>query len=278
VTHTRGVEGGGEADTGGGDAEVEVEVVVQFDAALAERLGEPPTPDAIYLEEASRYRPIATGDIFEGVAVPGPYADAVLAMVVAHPSAMRKGAAMEEWAKAAPVAAVNGVSKKKWTRGHLGVFPLPHLAAVAGTNGFDVEDRPWGALLDFSAPIETANLDVQRRVACLSPDGIHLLLQRLVHADTRVLVREDTLATVFAPKLEELEMLQTWNEELVLPNVEAGGDLSAELAKGAQGFEEVMNASGKSRAASIRELLESGSGVGAAHKLLSAEIRMRRGN
>jgi hypothetical protein len=272
VTETRGVDGHAGGDSDGGDSEF----VAQFDAELAERLGEPPSPEAIYLGEASPYRPIVTGDIFGGIAVPGPYAEAALAMVVAHPSAMRRGAELEEWAKAAPIAPVDGVSKKKWTRGHLGVFPLPRLATIAKKNGFEVEDRPWGALLDFAAPIETAKLDVQRRVACLSPDGIHLLLQRLVHADTRVAVREDTLAAAFAPKLQEIEMLETWNEDLVRPQVDAGGDLAEELATGAQDFEEVMNVKGDGGVTSIRELLESGSGVGTAHKRLAAEIRMRR--
>ena len=272
MTETPGVDDG-EGDFRDGDDGVPVQV----DTALAERLGEPSKPDAIYLDEASLYRPVATGDIFEGVAVPGPHEDSGLAMLLAHPSAMRRGAELEEWAKAAPIEVVKGISAKKWTRGHLGVFPLPRLAAIAEANGFVVENRPWGALLDFSAPIETGTLDIHRRVACLAPEGIHLLLQRLVHADTRVAVREHTLAAVFQPKLEELEMLQTWNEELVFPCVEAGGDLSAELARGAREFEEAMNTTGESRSNSIRELLESGTGAGMAHRLLAAEIGMRRG-
>jgi hypothetical protein len=267
------------AGVGDGDeAARQVDAVsVGFDATLAERLGEPASVEAIYLEEASLYRPIATGDIFDGLVVPGPHADASLVMLIAHPSAMRKGAELEKWAQAAPIAPVQGVSKKKWTKGHLGVFPLPRLAATANANGFELEDREWGALLDFSAPVETAELDVQRRIACLAPEGIALLLQRLVHADTRVAVREDLLAEVFEPKLEELEMLQTWNEEFVLPKVEEdGADLLDELAAAAQDFEEVMNAKTKERPASIRELLESGSGAGTAHRLLAEEMRSRR--
>jgi hypothetical protein len=267
---------GTEAGDGGDGAKTLDEVSVGFDAALAERLGEPTSPEAIYLEEASVYRPIATGDVFEDLVVPGPHADANLGMLVAHPSAMRKGADLEEWAQAAPIMPVEGVSKRKWTNGHLGLFPLPKLSATAKANGFEVEDRAWGALLDFSAPVQTAEMDVRRRIACLTPEGIHLLLQRLVHADTRVPVREDLLAEVFEPKLEELEMLQTWNEELVLPKVEAGADLLDELTAGARDFEEVMNAKTGGRATSIRELLEIRSGAGEAHRLLTAEISLRR--
>jgi hypothetical protein len=255
---------------------------VPEDELLAERLGVPSTPVALYLEEASHYRPISTGDIFKDAAVPGSTTEEAahdLTMVIAHPSAMRKGANLEARARAAPVAPVDGLSRKKWSRGHFNVFPLPLLSTVAKQNGFEIDDRGWGALLELAAPVETAQFDVNRRVACLAPEGVHLLLQRLVHADTRFPVREDTLAHTFAPKLEELEMLQTWNEDLVAPRVGDGADLIDELRSAATAFDEVLGDDERYGAGgmSLRAMLESETHAGEAHRRLAAEIRRRKG-
>ena len=250
-----------------------------FEPLLAERLTFPDPPEALYMEEASVYRPIATGDIFLGVSVPGPSEDLdpPLAMLLSHPSAMRKGAKLEPWARAAPVLPLQGFSKKKWTKGHIDVFPLPLLAAIAAANQFEIDDRGWGVLLGLAAPVATERLDVRKRLACMSPKGIHILLQRLVHADTRVPVRDDLLAEVFAPKLEELEMLQTWNEEFVLPKVEHdGADLFTELDVEAKRFDDVMNSTSPSRTQSIRSLLETEGGHGAAQRLFATDMRALR--
>lgn len=261
------------------DADTEAATSAPYDPLLAERLGAPSEPKDIYLEEASSYRPISTGDIFGGIRVAGSTDEEAshgLAMLVAHPSAMRKGAALEPRARAAPVAPVKNLSRTKWSKGHFNVFPLPLLCPVAKKNGFNIDDRGWAALLEVSAPVETAGLDVRERIACLSPTGIHLLLQKLVHADTRYPVKEDMLARVFAPKLEEIEMLQTWNEELVEPRVADGADLATELAQAAQEFEVVFGETGEFRSISLRSMLEDGRRAGEAQRLLAAEIRSRR--
>lgn len=249
------------------------------DPILAERLGVPSSPQALYREEASVYRPIATGDIFQGVVVPGLTEEETtfnLTMLLSHPSAMRKGARLEPRARAAPIAPVDDLSRTKWAPGHYDVFPLPLLSTVAASNGVKISARGWGVLLELSAPIWTSELDVRRRVACLAPEGVHLLLQRLVHADTRFPVREDLLASVFKPKLEELEMLETWNEDLVAPLVDDATDLAAVLSEAASDFEQVVSRPCHREGMSIRQMLESGVNSGEAHRLLADEIRERR--
>jgi hypothetical protein len=144
--------------------------------------------------------------------------------------------------RAAPVVPVSGVRKTQWTSGFYDIFPLPQLPRVAELAGVELEERGWAARLDLSAPISTDTLSIDRRFACLSPDGIHLLLQRLVHADTRVPVRLDTLAATFVPKLLELDLLYSWNEEFVPARVEARGTLEEELLVAAEEFEDVMDA------------------------------------
>jgi hypothetical protein len=248
---------------------------------VAEKLGAPDDPLDIYLEEASWFRPIACGDVFRDVAIPGAKEEDAgygLMMVIAHPSAMRRGPDLEPKARAASVVPVEGLSRTKWTKGHAGIYPLPRLSEVALGNGFDVEDHEWGwgALLDLAAPIESKGLNVRERLACLSPTGISLLLQKVVYSDTRYAVKQVHIERAFAPKLEEIEMLQTWNEELVRPRVDEGVDLREALQDGAREFDKVMNETNEERTTSIRALLEGGRHSGRAQVLLTAEIRSRR--
>lgn len=229
----------------GDDVEQGATIDAPFDRVIAERLDVPESPEAIYEDEASVYRPISTGDLFHGAQIEGwTGVDAPhdLVMIVAHPSAMRDGATLKRRLRAAPVIPVNGVSSRKWTRGFYDIFPLPKLCETAELGGLVLEKHGWAALLDLSAPASTDALNIQRRFACLSPDGIHLLLQRLVHADTRVPVQLKTLAATFAPKLVELDMLYTWNEELVPARLKAGGTLEDALLVAAQEFEDVADA------------------------------------
>jgi hypothetical protein len=215
-----------------------------FDPVIAEGLGVADSPEAIYEEEASVYQPVSTGDLFHGVEIEALAVMNVphdLVMIVAHPSAMRDGATMKAHLRAAPVVPVNGVSSRKWTSGFYDIFPLPKLRETAELGGLSIEKHGWAARLDISAPCSSDVLNIQRRFACLSPDGIHLLLQRLVHADTRVAVNLKTLAATFAPKLVELNLLYTWSEALVQAHVDAGVTLEDALHLAAQEFEHVMD-------------------------------------
>lgn len=246
------------------------------DPILAERLASPESSKDIYLEEASLYRPIVTGDIFTGLRVPGCLdADANhgLSMIIAHPSVMRQGAQLEERARAAPVAPRNGLRRSQWSPGYYDVYPLPVLTEIAGDNGFDIANRGWCAVLQDSAPIETKLLDVRQRVACLSPLGIEILLQRMVHSDTRVPVKAELIGQVFAPKLEEIELLETWCEELVSQSSE---HLQRDLEEAARDFEGFLSTTSEYSEMRIRDMMESSSQRAGARRLILAEIRRRR--
>jgi hypothetical protein len=208
------------------------------DDGLALGLAEPASPSDLYLEESSPYRPICTGDIFVGHQIVGARPDESaheLVMVLSHPCAMRKGPALEPRVRAAPIMPVSGIKRSSWTTGSYDYFPLPTLADVASWSGFTLENKAWASVLTSAAPLETHDLRVERRIACLSPAGIHILLQRLVHADTRAAIKIDTLAKTFEPQLIELELLETWNE-YTLP--EAPGEV--DLARAAAEFEDLM--------------------------------------
>ena len=80
---------------------------------------------------------------------------------------------------------------------------------------------------------------------------VPLIPKRLVVADTRVAVKIENLALQIAPKLDEIELLQAWNEDLVMPKVDTGGDLVAELLAAANEFDDVCEATSKDRPTSI---------------------------
>lgn len=216
----------------------------ELDTQLAERLGTVEQVLDLYRDEASVYRPILTGDVFFGVPVSG-FTDKEgqwgMTMILSHPCGMRKGAVLEPRALAGPIAQAENLSKRKYTRGHHDRFSLPQLNTVAAQNGFQIEDEPWCTLLDASGRIETSELDVQRRVACLSSKGVVLLVQKLVHCGTRVIVLEKLIAEAMTLALEEIEQLQTWQEDLAAPKVEAGADLNTELGKVAKAFTETLD-------------------------------------
>jgi hypothetical protein len=100
-----------------------------------------------------------------------------------------------------------------------------------------------------------------------------LLLQRLVHTDTRAVVRVRTLGEVFAPKLEEVELLESWLETLV-PDGE-GDDIRIVLADETAEFDRFLSASDSRLECSPRALLESDLRRGEGRRLIEAEIERR---
>lgn len=212
-----------------------------WEPELADRLGSLDA-DALY-EEASWYRPISTGDIFLDVVVPGTTAEeqaSGMTMILAHPSAMRRGAELETRIRAGPIIRDERISRKKYMSAFADLFTLPRLAPAALSNGHTIDNDQWAASLAITGVVESASLDVTRRIACLSPPAVVLLIQKLVNADTRHAVRLDTVENAMLMKLEEIEQLQTWNEEIAEPSVSAGRDLEDALREAAASFEQTL--------------------------------------
>lgn len=246
------------------------------DLELADRLDVPASALSIYLEEASVYRPILTGDVFRGVEVPGSTEQESgydLTMIVGHPSAMREGPKLADRVQASPVFPIAGVRRTAWTPDRFDIFPLPCLRDVAKTNGFDIDHRAWAGDLRLAAPISSGLLDVRSRVACLSAEGVVLLLQRLVHCDTRAAIRLDTLEAVFLPKLNEAELLESWTEEILTAH--PPDDLPAGLAQCAQEFDAFLDMTDEHNEMSLRTMLGGPRHQPAAERLIWAEIERR---
>ena len=167
-------------------------------------LDRPNLSDELYLARGSdveAYRPIITGDIFQGLRVPGSEDDGGLAMVVAHPCSMRQGAHLKPHVQMAVVRNGPPIPLDRWD-GNYGVMPLPELHRPG-----DLSPR---AVFELAGRVPTDELLRHRRMACLSAKGILLLLQRMTFSMTRVVVDLDILLGSIDFVLEEVELLDEW--------------------------------------------------------------------
>lgn len=101
------------------------------------------------------------------------------------------------------------------------------------------------ATFELAGRVRTIDLPLGRRVACLSSQGIVLLLQRLAFGQTRVAVDLDTLHEAIAHVLEEADLLEDW----LRTRCADAADPSAAIQAEEERFEAVMNGtvSGKTR-------------------------------
>jgi hypothetical protein len=173
-----------------------------------------------------------SGDVFDGVALPGAPAHEFL-MVVSHPCSMRRGAELIPRLQALPVSVFQDVPFTDWRDKFFRRFPLPALRSG---------DRPnFAADLTEIGMIPTEGLSLDHRVACLSEKGIVLGLQRLFHCMSRVKVDLNTLATHAQPPLEEAALLEEWNESLAPLQIESAEDRTVILAAEAVRFDGLMS-------------------------------------
>lgn len=142
-----------------------------------------------------------TGDVFDAVEIPGVKGGAGLAMLLAHPCSMRRGAHVRDHVQMARVDVGPAITAAAWD-GNYGVMPLPDLVGPG--------DSRYRATFELAGRVPTATLQLSRRLACLSERGITLLLQRLAFGQTRVVVDLDTLHDAIAHVLEEADLLEEW--------------------------------------------------------------------
>jgi len=194
------------------------------------QLGCPESVEQIYDargEEVDALRPVCQGDIYSGLQMPG-FDDEHPLILIAHPCSMRTGATLRKRLQACPVRAYDKLPLRKWT-GHGKVLPLPELRTDS--------DHHAGFLIETGV-IEAEALKGATRIATLSNDGILFLQQRIVYALTHTIVGLDTLAKFSAVALDEIELLEWWNEEFCADLSDDG--LQAGLDKVAFEFEEFM--------------------------------------
>ncbi|MFP7834907.1 hypothetical protein [Marisediminicola sp. LYQ134] len=169
--------------------------------------------DALYRargNEVSASRPVFTGDVFTGIALPGSTGKIKdrTVMVIQHPCSMRTNGVDLAWqVLVAEVTNRKELSEDEWTTGHFNLMPLPSL-------------RPE---LTSQAQHQAANFDnlymvppdrLTTRIAALSPLGVNLLLQRWVNFSSRVIVPSYDFHAQTVVFYEEADLVEEWCDEV----------------------------------------------------------------
>lgn len=195
-------------------------------------LESPESADELYRyrgSETNIARPIFQGDVFESVKIPGLDDGPGLAMVLTHACTMRgKHGALRDRLLAGRVRPYQEVPLP-WSR-HFKVLPLPQLLEGSGTS--------HAVHFEESGIVQTALLDVRRRVACLDDRGVLLLQQRHAHHITRHVVETETLFEHTAGLLTEAELLEEWIEASV---PEGADDWQGQCDARTKEFDEFMS-------------------------------------
>jgi len=169
--------------------------------------------DDLYLYrggEVMPHRPLITGDIVEGVAIPGISAEPDTVIVLTHPCAMRTGkGSLVERIMVAPVRPHQALKASQWS-GFARVMPLPELLPATHFAAFFLDQ----------GPVLSAALNKNNRIACLSDTGISLLHQRLINHMARLTVPQGQLFETSAAVLSEVELCEEW----VTSAADAGAD------------------------------------------------------
>jgi hypothetical protein len=163
-------------------------------------------------DEVVAHRPLFTGDVFGKVKVPGSAASISEKMVtlVQHPCALRtNGTDLTPQLIVAEVREFKVLTPKEW-KGHYKKMPLPEL--MFSDNG---ETFHGAAFFDSLLMVPSENLHRAKRLACLSPVGINLMLQRWVAYNSRAVIPTVTYQEVTNGPYEEADLVEEWCEQRV---------------------------------------------------------------
>jgi hypothetical protein len=200
---------------------------------MAVELDTPGSIDGLYLERDNPiepWRPVMTGDVFDGPTVPGCDEHSAV-MILSHPCSLRTdGVQLVERVQALPVVPSIEIPIGGW-KGNYRVMPLPDLRG---------DDTPYVAKLTEFGMVPAEDLDLHRRICTLTEIGIELLQQRFFHNQSRVKVELPTLHKQAAPAFVEIELWTQWNEAYAEPRIEHGEDRDDVLRQEGYAFDQVM--------------------------------------
>jgi hypothetical protein len=186
--------------------------------------------------------PITQGDVFENVPVPGLSEEPMTVQIVMHPCSSRgQGAQLRERVTVIPVTVFDqGISKRTWQR-NFRLMLLPDLRNDGQNFAADFRDL---------APARSSSLQLDKRIATLSANGILLLQQRLICANTRYVVDRPRLSEALGPIMTELEIQESWTELALAGNSDE--DEEAVVRKSVEQFDTWLNANDRA----LRSLLD----------------------
>lgn len=233
----------------------------------------PSSPDDLYFargHEVDSFRPHMQGDVFRDVLIPGVEDEDArdrLAIVVTHPCSMRRGARLVSHVHVVRVRFQSQtIPLDRWASGYFRLMPLPALFP-------DQADGLHVACFEELGRIATDQLRLDRRVACLSDEGIILLQQRLVHYMTRVIVTKRQLLDHVQHLFDEAELQEEWTRALLgdRPEGEVLRRLESEVAR----FDDFLSED-RPGGNSLRDDMKNPENRAAVRRAVRAEIRLRR--
>lgn len=173
-----------------------------------EDLEGPSSAASLYLArggDVQNFRPIFTGDVFEGIAVLEESGDReIKALILQHPCALRtNGVDLSSRLLVAEVVERGAISPGGW-RGSYKIMPLPEL---------EEDSRTFAVSFLEPHVIASESLAIEKRIACLSQNGVNLLLQRWVHHNSRAVVSTALYQEVTAAQFEEADLIEEWCSE-----------------------------------------------------------------
>ncbi len=160
--------------------------------------------------EVSATRPIFTGDVFTGVHLPGSTGKtkARSVIVLQHPCSMRTNGVDLAWqVLVAEVANRKELDEHGWVGGNYNLMPLPNIRP-------DVANQRQHQAANFDNLYTVAPDLLTSRMACLSPFGVNLLLQRWVHYNSRVVIPTHTFHEQTVAFYEEADLIEEWCDEV----------------------------------------------------------------
>lgn len=165
------------------------------------RLDKPDHADDLYLarvDEVLPHRPLMTGDVFEGLTIPGVADEPGLGMLMTHPCSMRTDGV--HLLPKLQVALVEPSETLPWTNCPRDRMPLPGLR----------HDEFHIVRFDLMGMITTSVLESAERTVCMTVRGINLLQQRLIWYFTRFEAPTGLLNDLFAPIFDEVDLQEEW--------------------------------------------------------------------
>ncbi len=153
--------------------------------------------------EVVELRPVFTGDVFFGVDVQGAaLRETKDVIVIQHPCALRTdGVNLVESLLVVEVMPDQLYRPREW-KGNYKLMPLPELRSG--------EKSHFSAR--FTSPLlaSAEDLNVERRVACMSPVGVNLLLQRWVYHNSRAAIHSSVYDDAVSAQFEEADAIEEW--------------------------------------------------------------------
>lgn len=160
-------------------------------------------------EEVARARPVFTGDVFARISLPGSTGNvkARTVAVMQHPCSMRTDGVTLSWqVLVAEVKSRKEFTETDWASGFFNLMPLPDLSPGE-------PPRTRHQAVDFDSLYTVAPNLLTSRIACLSPFGVNLLLQRWVHYCSRVVVPTHSFQLATQAFYEEADLIEEWCDD-----------------------------------------------------------------